>query len=80
MADITQIKVGSTTYDIKDSRVDGLISSYPNDGGEIKTKCRISAKEHTGSDSTTWYYELCTLPANNSNNYASALVSGRIGG
>ena len=52
----------------------------PGDSGEIKTKYRCSVKGHTGADSTAWYYKLCTLPVSNSGNYASVIISGRIGG
>jgi hypothetical protein len=52
----------------------------PNDGGEIKTKYRIATKNYTGSASTYHYYKICDLPINNTGNYASAIVSGRIGG
>lgn len=55
-------------------------SVLPNDNGEIKTKFRISNKGYTGSGSTVWYYPLCKFPSDNSGNYASAIISGRIGG
>lgn len=53
-------------------------SVLPNNSGEIKTKFRCSQKGHTSG--ATWYYKLCTLPVNNSGNYASAIITGRIGG
>lgn len=52
-------------------------SVLPADGGEIETKYRCSKK---GNTSTVWYYPLCTLPKNDSGNYASVIISGRIGG
>lgn len=52
-------------------------SILPNDNGEIKTKFRIA---HKGYAKSAIYYKLCELPANNNNNYASAIVTGRIGG
>ena len=55
-------------------------SVLPNDNGEIKTKFRISNKGYTGSGSTVWYYPLCKFPSDNAGNYASAIISGRIGG
>ena len=55
-------------------------SVLPNDNGEIKTKFRISNKGYTGSGSATWYYPLCKFPSDNAGNYASAIISGRIGG
>ena len=55
-------------------------SVLPNDNGEIKTKFRISNKGYTGSGSTVWYYPLCKFPSDNTGNYASAIISGRIGG
>lgn len=54
------------------------ISVLPNDSGEIKTKYRISNKNYTNGN--TWYFKLCDLPVNNDGNYASTIVSGRIGG
>ena len=53
-------------------------SVLPNDNGEIKTKYRISQKGYTNG--ATWYYKICDFPTNNSGNYASAILSGRIGG
>ena len=53
-------------------------SVLPNDNGEIKTKYRISQKGYTNG--ATWYYKICDFPINNSGNYASAILSGRIGG
>ena len=107
MAEIKQVKIGSTNYDIHakvaDSisgvtatatelnYVDGVTSNIqtqfnnktstsvlPNDSGDIKTKFRISQKNYTNGK--TWYYKICDLPINNNGNYASAIISGRIGG
>lgn len=50
---------------------------FPN-YGEVKTANRLSNKGYTGS--ATWYYPLLKLPADNAGNYASAIVTGRIGG
>ena len=88
MADIKKIKVGGTTYDIKDATAARSnhthaytpTSILPTDNGEIKTKYRIAKKDYTGGGSTYWYYEICKLPVNNDGNYASAIISGRIGG
>lgn len=55
-------------------------SVMPNDNGEIKTKYRIANKNYTGSNSTIWYYPLCELPTDGNGNYASLILSGRIGG
>lgn len=59
-------------------------SILPANAGEIKTRFRIAQKarayDTTNSVSQTWYYKICTLPLNNTGNYASALISGRIGG
>lgn len=52
----------------------------PGDSGEIKTKYRIALKGYTGSGNPIWYYKLIKLPADNSGNYASAIINGRIGG
>ena len=79
MADITQINVGGTTYDIVDAGATRT-TVMPNDSGEIKTKYRIAKKDYTGKAGTYWYYEICKLPKNDSGNYASAIISGRIGG
>ena len=87
---IKQIRLQGETYDIaldNINQVDGLAeelstftktSVLPNDEGEIKTKFRISLKDNAGT--STRYYKLITFPINNSNNYASALIEGRIGG
>lgn len=53
-------------------------SVMPNDNGEVKTRYRISNKLQDFS--IIRYYPLCKLPADNVTNYASAIVSGRIGG
>ena len=50
---------------------------FPN-YGEVKTANRLSNKGYTGG--ATWYYPLLKLPADNAVNYASAIVTGRIGG
>lgn len=52
----------------------------PGDSGEIKTKYRCALKGSTGSGNPVWYYKLVKLPADNSGNYASAIINGRIGG
>lgn len=86
---IKRINLAGEMYDIavdNINKVEGLpeklnsFSSstyYPNDSGEIKTKFRVAAKDYTA---TTRYYKLITLPINDTNNYASALLEGRIGG
>ena len=74
---ITEVKTISTNEDL------GLktnTSVLPNDNGEIKTKYRIANKSLTGSGSPTWYYPLCKLPKDDNGNYASVIISGRIGG
>ena len=55
----------------------GAREVFPN-YGEVKTLNRISNKGYTGS--ATWYYPLLKLPVDNAGNYASAIVTGRIGG
>lgn len=52
----------------------------PGDSGEIKTKYRCALKGYTGSGNPVWYYKLVKLPTDNSGNYASAIINGRIGG
>ena len=53
-------------------------SVLPNDNGEIKTKFRMAHKGNAKNGAI--YYKLCELPVNNNTNYASAIVTGRIGG
>ena len=90
---IKQIRLQGETYDIAlDSidQVEGLtdelstftkVSVLPNDTDEIKTKFRLSLKDFTSeSTSATRYYKLVTFPINNTTNYASLVLSGRIGG
>ena len=79
MADITQIQVGSTTYDIKDANATST-SVFPNDDNFRKTKYRVAKKDYTGSDNTAWYYPLVKFPKSDASNYASLIVSGRLGG
>lgn len=72
--DSTGIKEGSKYLSEKYTDT----SVMPNNSGEIKTKYRCSQKGYTSG--ATWYYKLCTLPVNNDGNYASVIISGRIGG
>lgn len=53
-------------------------SVMPNDGGDIKTKFRMSHKDYTSGEQ--WYFPICKFPTDDAGNYASAIVSGRIGG
>lgn len=82
MADISKITLpNGASYDFKDSAARNSktnTSVLPNDGGEIKTKFRMSQKGYTNG--ATWYYPLCKLPKDNNGNYASAILSGRVGG
>lgn len=56
-------------------------SVLPNNSGEIKTKYRVAQKGDAGRTEGTYrYYKICDLPANDASNYASAIISGRIGG
>ena len=49
--------------------------------GETKTYNRYAQKGYTGGISTYWYYKIATLPPyNSSGNYASLIITGRIGG
>lgn len=86
---ISKIKIGSTEHELQTTiaNVTNLQSSLdaktsttvvPNNSGEIKTKYRIAQKGYTSG--ATWYYKICDLPTNNDGNYASAIISGRIGG
>ena len=82
MADISKLKTpDGTTYSLKDETARNSktnTSVLPNDGGEIKTKFRMSQKGYTNG--AIWYYPLCKLPKDNAENYASAILSGRVGG
>lgn len=80
MAEIKKIKLGGTSYDVRDAGATRT-TVMPNDNGEIKTKYRIAKKGDAGRTAGAyWYYKICELPINNSGNYASAIISGRIGG
>ena len=86
---IKRINLAGEMYDIavdNINKVEGLPEKlnsfsystiYPNDSGETKTKFRVAAKD---TATTTRYYKLITFPINNTANYASALIEGRIGG
>ena len=69
-----------------ESEINTLLEGYtsttvlPNDFGDIKTKYRIAMKTTTGSSSTWWYFPLVKFPATGNSNYASAIITGRIGG
>ena len=82
MADISKITLpNGSSYNVKDATARNSktnTSVLPNDGGEIKTKFRMSQKGFTNG--ATWYYPLCKLPQDNDGNYASAILSGRVGG
>lgn len=52
----------------------------PNDSGEIKTKYRVAQKGANAVQDAWVYYKICTLPISNDGNYASVIVSGRMGG
>ena len=60
------------------TKLDGIASIIPTNFGEIKTKYRIANKANAGS--ANWYYPLCSFPKTSDGNYASAIISGRIGG
>ena len=53
-------------------------SVFPNNSGHIKSKYRIATRGYTSG--ATWYYPLCKLPVDGTNNDASATIRGRIGG
>ena len=82
MADISKITLpNGSSYNIKDATARNSktnTSVLPNDGGEIKTKFRMSQMGFTNG--ATWYYPLCKFPKDNDGNYASAILSGRVGG
>ena len=71
------------------SKLDGLNASnytsssiFPNyeSNSEIKTKYRIAKKGYTGSEEQYWYYPIAEFPPTNNSNYASLIISGRLGG
>lgn len=62
------------------TKLDGVSAILPSDTAEIQTKYRIVNKGSTHSYDISWWYKLCKLPINNSDNYSSAIISGRIGG
>ena len=53
-------------------------SVFSNNFGHIKSKYRIATRGYTSG--ATWYYPLCKLPVDGTNNDASATIRGRIGG
>ncbi len=71
-------KTVATTDQIPDINQKTNTTVVPNDNGEIKTRFRMAQKGYTSG--ATWYYPLFKFPANNAGNYASAILSGRIGG
>ena len=77
MAEIKKIKLGGTSYDVRDAGATRT-TVMPNDSGEIKTKYRIATHGYTSG--ATWYFKVCNFPVNNNANYAGAIISGRIGG
>lgn len=82
VSDITSTELSyldNTTSNIQNQlNTKTFTSVIPNDNGEIKTKFRLAQKGYTSN--SIWYYKICTLPINDSGNYASAILSGRIGG
>ena len=52
----------------------------PSENGETKLYNRYAQKGYTGGGSTYWYYKIATLPQDNAGNYASLIITGRIGG
>ena len=77
---VTAVSISGDTLTYTKGESFTKASILPNDAGEIKTKYRIAQKGNTGGNTTYWYYPICTLPADNSSNYASVIISGRIGG
>lgn len=75
---VTAVSISGDTLTYTKGQNFTLASVLPNDAGEIKTRLRVNKKGN--SDSATWYYPICTLPADNDGNYASVIISGRIGG
>lgn len=81
-------RVDTTESDIKslNTNVTNLTNNktntsvLPNDNGDVKTKYRVAKKAANGSRTEWVYYKVCTLPVSNDANYASVIVSGRIGG
>lgn len=77
---VTAVSISGDTLTYTKGETFTKASVIPNDAGEIKTRYRIAQKGYTGSNNTYWYYPICVLPADNNSNYASVILSGRIGG
>lgn len=77
---VTAVSISGDTLTYTKGETFTKASVIPNDAGEIKTKYRIAQKGYTGGNTTYWYYPICTLPIDNNGNYASVIISGRIGG
>ncbi len=70
---------------IAQSKIDGLPKSLTDLGDRITNLTyndlkRINVKSYTGGGTTFWYYPIATLPVDNDGNYASVVITGRIGG
>lgn len=76
---VTAVSISGDTLTYTKGESFTKASVIPNDAGEIKTRYRIAQKGYTGYNTTYWY-PICVLPADNSSNYASIILSGRIGG
>lgn len=77
---VTAVSISGDTLTYTKGETFTKASVIPNDAGEIKTRYRIAQKGYTGSNTTYWYYPICVLPTDNNGNYASVILSGRIGG
>ena len=77
---VTAVSISGDTLTYTKGESFTKASILPNDAGEIKTKYRIAQKGYTGGSSIYWYYPICVLPADNNSDYASVIISGRIGG
>ena len=69
-------KISQLTNDSGFTKITGYSGS-----GDIKVYKRYSQKGYTGGTSTYWFYKIATLPVyRSSDNYASLIIRGRIGG
>lgn len=79
-ANVTDVKMnGTSVVSNSVANVNATpVSVMPANEGQIKTKFRTCL--YGFSNYQNHYYKLCTLPATSDNNYASVIISGRIGG
>ena len=75
----------NTNAAIAQSKIDGLPKALTDINTRITDLTyndlkRIQVKGYTGTGAPYWYYPVATLPIDNDGNYASVIITGRIGG